>query len=85
MLYVLHTSTAERRGYPDSRVAFGVAVSHNCSGLDFGILFFVTFSDVVTSHLYLVVETRVPGENHRLTPSHWQSPACEKVTSDMTG
>ena len=26
----------------------------------------------MTSQLQVVEETRVPGENHRLTPSHWQ-------------
>ena len=41
---------------------------------NFSSLFLPYRGEVVTSQLYLVEETGVPGENHRLTPSHRQSP-----------
>ena len=28
----------------------------------------------MSSYLKMVTETKVPAENHRLTPSHWQLP-----------
>ena len=44
--------------------------------MKFGISFFVTLSAILRlSHDYAVVAgggNRGPGENHRLTPSHWQ-------------
>ena len=38
----------------------------------FSSLFLPYRYQVVTSRLQLVEETGVPGENHGLTPSHWQ-------------
>ena len=66
--------------------------SRRYRNMEFGISFFVTLMPIVfvTSQLKVVEEIGVPGENHRLTPSHWQlshvpMPGCEKVARNMEG
>ena len=60
-----HRST-ECRSLEEIQAANWNPSSRHKGGMEFGfVLFFVTFMPIVA-------KTGVPGENHRLTPSHWQ-------------